>query len=338
MDWIEYKNKFINEARKNKKSNNYCEVHLQYAKKLWDNNVPIIYNQEHLCLLLGYSPYYVYAVSNSPSHFYRRFSIKKKNGNEREISEPLPSLKEIQTWILDNILINMEISSYAKAYIKGRSIKENARFHRRQKKVLTLDIENFFGNLSPWMVYRKFLDIGYKEEVAIILTNLCCLDGCLPQGAPTSALLSNIVLHDLDIVIAGYTFPKKIRFTRYADDMTFSGDFNEREVISFVRKQLKPYSLKINNAKTRVRCQGQQQEVTGIIVNQKMQISKRTRKNIRQAMYYIKKYGLESHLNYIDENHQNYLLHLLGIINFALFVNPNDKELREYQIILRKIQ
>ncbi len=331
MEWIEYKLKFIEIAKKNKKSEIYCDKWLKYAKNLWEKGLPIIFTQNHLCALLGYDPIYVYAVSNSPIKFYRCYKIPKKTIGERHIAEPLPNLKEIQRWILDNILYRFEVSPYAKAYIKGKSVKDNVRFHRRQKKVLTLDIKDFYDNLTNWMVFQLFIEVGYNESVAMMLTNLCCLEGSLPQGAPTSSALSNILMKDFDYKIGEFCKNSKIRFTRYADDMTFSGDFDETMIISYVKKSLKKLQLSINDSKTRVRKQGQQQEVTGIIVNYKPQIAKKVRKDIRKNMYYINKYGLQSHLMYIKEERSRYIEHLFGLINYALFINPNDKEMKRYK-------
>ena len=331
MEWIEYELKFAEAAQNKNKSKKYCDQWLKYAKKLWDHNLPIIFTQNHLCALLGYDPLYVYAVSNSPHNFYHCYQIPKKNGGKRNISEPLPNLKEIQRWILENILYKFELSPYAKAYIKGKSIKDNVRFHRRQKKVLSLDIKDFYDHLTDWLVYQLFVEVGYSEAVAMMLTNLCCLDGSLPQGAPTSAALSNILLKDFDYKIGELCKVSKIRFTRYADDMTFSGDFNERKVLLWVRKNLKELNLSINEAKTRVRKQGQQQEVTGVIVNYKPQVAKCVRKDIRKNLYYINKYGLQSHLEYIKEERSKYLEHLFGLVNYALFINPNDNEMKKYK-------
>lgn len=251
---------------------------MKYAKKLYDKRLPIIFNQEHLCLLLGYKKQYVYSVSNSPADFYRYYKIPKKNGNFRQISEPLPSLKEIQKWILDNILVNVDTSVYAKAYIKKKSIKDNARFHRKQKVLLSLDIKNFFDSISSDKIFDLFWNLGYKEDVVVMLTNLCCLNGSLPQGAPTSPMLSNIVLEDFDNEIGLYTMEQKIRYTRYADDMTFSGDFHPGKIISKVKRQLNDLGLKLNDEKTRTRGRGQRQEVTGIVVNEKMQLPRPERK------------------------------------------------------------
>lgn len=330
MDWDNYCLEFQRQAYKAGKSREYCDKWLQYAHKLAARGLPVIYDQKHLCQLVGYRQEYVYAVSNAQEHFYRRYSIPKKNGGSREISEPLPSLKEIQRWILDNILEKVKISVYAKAYVKGKSIRENARFHKKQKILLSLDIEKFFDNIKSERVYHVFRDLGYAENVVVMLTNLCCLDGCLPQGAPTSPALSNIILTGFDDQIGNYIKDKKIRYTRYADDMTFSGDFYPGKIIGFVRRKLDPLGLSLNNEKIRTRRQSQRQEVTGVVVNEKMQLPKSLRKRIRQEMYYIRKYGLESHQQYCEMTKSNYLEHLRGIIQYGLFINPGDRELRSY--------
>ena len=330
VNWENYCVEFRKEAALKGKNEEYCNIWLQYAKVLFDKGLPIIYNQEHLCLLLGYKEEYVFAVSNSASNFYRNYEIPKKNGGVREISEPLPSLKEIQRWILDNVLSSISISVYAKAYVKKKSIKENARFHKRQEVLLTLDVSDFFDSISSEKIYNMFLDLGYKEDVVVMLTNLCCLNGCLPQGAPTSPMLSNIILRQFDNVIGKYTNEKKIRYTRYADDMTFSGTFNPGQIISVVRKELFRLGLQLNENKTRVRRKGQRQEVTGIVVNEKLQLPKNVRKKIRQELYYIRKYGLESHMEYCDISKEKYLQHLIGKIQYGLFINPYDYELQDY--------
>ena len=336
VDWERYCKEFKNEAYYKGKDEEYCGRWLEYAKKLHENNVPIIYNQEHLCLLLGYQKEYVYAASNSANNFYRNYEIPKKNGGKRKISEPLPSLKEIQRWILDNILTSMQVSVYAKAYINHKSIKDNAKFHKKQKIVLSLDVENFFENITADKVYDVFLSVGYRMDVAVMLTKLCCLEDCLPQGAPTSPMLSNIIMKEFDNVVAKYTGNKKIRYTRYADDMTFSGDFNPGQIISFIKKELNRLGLKLNEGKIRTRCIWQRQEVTGIVVNEKMQLPKVTRKKIRQEMYYIKKFGLESHMEHCNIKKENYIYHLRGKIQYALFINPYDDELKEYLEYLEK--
>lgn len=330
MDWNNYYYDFCKQAKECGKNDEYCKQWLEYAHNLYEHNLPIIYNQEHFSMLVGYKLEYLYAVSNSPNNFYRHYQIPKKSGGTRPIDEPLPSLKEIQRWILDNILVHMKISVYAKAYVKDKSIRDNARFHKKQKKVLSLDIKDFFLSVSSKKVFELFTNAGYSSDVVVMLTNICCLNGSLPQGAPTSPMLSNIILYGFDCQIGKYTGERKIRYTRYADDMTFSGDFSTGQIISLVKKNLYQIGLRLNGDKTRTRCPNQRQEVTGIVVNEKMQLPKNIRKKIRQEMFYIKKFGLDSHLQYLEIQKENYIAHLRGVIHHGLFINPRDNELKSY--------
>ena len=335
MEWNNYLKLFteiaINKGYNDKDINEL----LLYAKKIYDKNLPIIFSPKHFAHLVGYKLSFLYKITNSQIHFYRTFEIPKKNGQLRKISEPLPSLKEIQKWILENILENCEISPYAKAFIKKRSIRENARFHRNQKILLTLDIKDFFQSIKYNNIYGIFMNLGYTKNLSVLLTNICTLNGELPQGAPTSPYLSNLFFKRIDSRIFGFTNKQKIRYTRYADDMTFSGDFEPGMVINFIKKILSNYKLEINDEKIRTRKKHQRQEVTGIVVNNKlMQSPKSLRKEIRKEMYYIEKYGLDSHLEKINCYKANYVKHLLGLINFVHFVNPKDTYADKYKKLL----
>ena len=123
-------------------------------------------------------------------------------------------------------------------------------------------------------MYAFFARLGYTIPVATMLENLCCLGGTLPQGAPTSPSLSNLLMRGVDKRIAGFIKQKGIFYTRYADDMTFSGDFEPGMVIKFVRSVLHDVGLQINEKKLRVRRPSQRQEVTGVVVNEKIQVVK----------------------------------------------------------------
>lgn len=335
MDWIEYERNYIRMAKLKGKSDVYCIDQLEYAKELFEKGLPIIYNQEHLCKLLGYDNKYVYSLSNDSFKFYRKFTILKKNGKERVINEPLPSLKEIQNWILKEILNNIQVSPYAKAYIKNKSIKDNARFHKKQNKVLSIDLQDFFPSIEFNRVLNVFRKSGYRENVAVMLANICCLDGSIPQGSPTSPALSNIIASKLDYQIVKYIEDSKIRYTRYADDLTFSGNFNEGNLIKNIERIVNNQGFFINNEKTRVRTRNQRQEVTGIVVNEKMQIERAIRRRIRSDVYYIQKYGLHSHINKIGEKRTNYIYHLIGLASYILFINPYDLKMKNYVEILK---
>jgi len=331
MNWDQYEEKFYYYAKYSEKSEQYIKSCLVYAKPIFERNLPIIYDQIHLSLLTGYKLEYLIKVSNAPSHFYRTFQIPKKRNNEfRLIKEPLPNLKFIQRWILDNILNQLEPSPYTKAFRKGYSIKDNAKFHIGQKKLLSLDIKSYFDSINYKMVYTFFRSLKYSKSVAVMLSNICTLNDSLPQGAPTSPMLANLITKRLDKRLAGYANKNNLRYTRYADDITISGDFNEGPVIRVVKSILNTEGFKINDNKTRIRKRNQQQEVTGIVVNEKLQASRKYRRDFRQKMYYIKKYGIQSHMSTIGvKDKDTYLYSLIGMANFILNVNPDDSEIDE---------
>src|SRR5690625_28519 len=339
MNWNQYKNDFFHYAKYNGKSQEYVDVCLTYAKRLFEQNIPIIYDQYHLSLLVGYKLEYLIKVSNSSKHFYRSFQVPKHGNNEfRLISEPLPNLKDIQKWILNSILNQLEPSPYSKAFRKGYSIKDNAKFHKGQKKVLTMDIKNYFGSIKYSNVYSFFRELSYTKSVAVMLSNICTLNDALPQGSPTSPMLANLITRNLDKRIAKYAIKNKIRYTRYADDITMSGDFDVGTVIRVVKSISKSEGFKINDGKTRVRTQNQQQEVTGIVVNEKLQAPRKYRRDLRQNIYYIEKHGFQSHVDFIGAKDKiAYLYTLIGMANFIININPLDEEAIENYNYLKEL-
>ncbi len=309
---------------------------LNYAEPIYLNKLPVIYNISHLSALVGYNTTYLRRAikSGNTPYFYRKYSIPKKNGGSRTINEPLPSLKEIQQWILNNILYNIPISRYAKAYTKKRGLKDHLKYHKDQNIVLTLDIENFFGMLSIDKVRPIFLSRGYSEWVSDLITKLCCLNDTLPQGAPTSPRLSNIIMFPFDESISKYCKTKDIKYTRYADDLAFSGDLEKEEIVDLVSSELTKIGLSLNKEKTMYMSRDQPQLISGVLVNKVIQVPRSKRDELRQAFYYIDKFGLESHLAHINSNKGNYLKHLIGIANYITYINPKDSEA---QIIKQKL-
>jgi RNA-directed DNA polymerase len=293
------------------------------------------YLQSHpsFCLV-GYKKEYLKKAALHTSYFYRNFEITKKNGKKRSISEPLPSLKEIQIWILENILEKVPVSPFAKAYKPKTSLVENLKFHKNQPKVFTLDLENFFPSIRIELVEKVFLKLGYSKMVSNLLAKLCTKDSVLPQGAPTSPYLSNLIFKEADTIIFEYCKQRKIKYTRYADDLSFSGDFDENELLEKVTETIKNLSLRINESKTKLMTPDMRQTVTGIVVNEKLQVTFNKRNELRQAMYYIMKFGFDEHRVYKEINQANYLEHLLGKINFVLQINPKDFEFSRYKALL----
>ena len=169
----------------------------------------------------------------------------------------------------------------------------------------------------------------------MLLTYLCTYDEHLTQGSPTSAYISNLVMKDFDEVIGTWCDNENISYTRYSDDMTFSGNFKPSEVIIKVRKMLYKLGLQLNNDKIHIVKNSASQCVTGLVVNEKVQVDSKYRKKIRQEMYYIEKYGIKYHLNKINKsNPKKYLNSLYGRILYVLQINDSI----EFQAYKNKIK
>lgn len=283
----------------------------------------------------------IYSISNNIEKNYKIYKIKKRNGKYRTIYEPNSILKQIQKQILINILNNKSISKYGKAYHKGIQLKDNAIFHINKEMILKLDIENFFENISFLDIYNSCFPIEYfPKSVGMILTYLCTYNNHLTQGSPTSPYISNLVMKEFDEELGNWCNLRNISYTRYSDDMTFSGQFNPSELIVKVRKMLYKLGLSLNNDKIRIIHKSSRQNVTGIVVNEKMQVNIKYRNKIRQEIYYIKKFGLSSHLKKCDINikPKKYLNGLYGRILYVLQINETDKEFIKYKQFLEKLK
>ena len=282
----------------------------------------------------------LYSISNNVESNYKVYKIKKRNGKYRTIHEPNTLLKHIQKQILINILNNKSISEYAKAYHKGISLKDNANPHINKEIILKLDIKDFFENISFLNIYNFCFQIEYfPKSVGMLLTTLCTYEDHLTQGSPTSAYISNLVMKDFDEEIGFWCKENGISYTRYSDDMTFSGSFNPSDIIKKVRKMLYSLGLQLNSDKIYVVTKNACQTVTGLVVNDKVQVGIKYRKEIRKEVYYINKYGLQSHLKKINENDKKrYLNSLYGRILYVLQINKNDKEFISYKGIINKIK
>lgn len=300
----------------------------------------IIYRElSSLCQDLGYSARTLYSVSNAIEKHYHETELIKSNGETRLLHVPDKLLKSIQRRIADTILALEPISDYATAYRTLGSTSRNAIVHVGKKKVLKLDIRKFFDHITyPMVKERVFTEDKYSEQNRILLSVLCVYTHQLPQGAPTSPAISNIVMRDFDEVVGKWCDKKGIAYTRYCDDMTFSGDFNEKEVITFVDFELRKNGFFINHKKTVCLHDGQRKEVTGIVVNEKISAPAHYKKKIRQEMYYINKYGLESHVARTDnkQSMDMYVSGLLGRINYVLSIEPLNSEMSGYRNILSK--
>ena len=281
---------------------------------------------------LGISAKTLYAVSNNLGRHYHKVKLAKKNGGYRILSVPDEILKSIQKQIAEVLLIHMPVSRYAKAYRFDSSTLHNAEHHVSKQVVLKLDILHFFDSIWYSTVKDKvFPEEIYAEPLRILLTMLCYHKDALPQGAPSSPAITNIILYEFDELVGHWCRERNIAYTRYCDDMTFSGDFDPAEVIRFVTMELKKLGFLLNEQKTRIQRPGQQQTVTGIVVNEKMSIPSDYRRKLRQELYYCSKFGIQEHLQKtgLEIPEETYRMQLLGKIHYVLQVHPDDRDMLE---------
>lgn len=288
---------------------------------------------------LGFDAKTLYGLSNNiPAHYHKEF-IPKSDGTKRELSVPDFILKQVQKSIADNILAYYPVSRFAQGYAFGSSVRKNAMPHVGKKKVLKLDIEGFFDHIR----YSKVKDIvffkeKFSEQIRILLTMLCYYRDVLPQGAPSSPAITNIVMFDFDEKIGAYCEKYGISYTRYCDDMTFSGDFDEKAVIELVKRELKKLGLFLKNRKTVIVPYSKRQTVTGIVVNEKVNPARDYRKKIRMEIYCIQKFGLGDHLTWIGEtDKEKYLNCLKGRVAYVLQIVPRNKEFMKYKDFLKNV-
>lgn len=240
-----------------------------------------------IALALGVSSRLLTALMHKPESHYRTFEIPKANGKPRVIRAPRTMMKMVQYFLLDYFLKNLRVHESATAYEPGCSIRANALIHVGKKYVANIDVSNFFPSLSASIIHSRLCALGIKAVTAYTISRLCTYEGGLPQGAPTSAALSNIVLFEFDEALSRYCESKGLDYTRYADDISISGHDEQliRDTIVFAEHQLHSYDLALNNDKTRIFKSSTRQIVTGVVVNEWPQPSRHERRKLRAALH-----------------------------------------------------
>lgn len=258
-------------------------------------------------------------------YYYKEIRIPKKRGGERSLQVPVILLRSIQKWILDNILNNLYVSEFAMGFCKAKSIVTNANVHLNKKCIVNMDLKDFFPSITQEQVFRIFYYYGYTIGVSNMLARICTYEEFLPQGAPTSPYISNLVCLRLDKRLSKMAERYKATYSRYADDITFSSNGDISNIVEAAEEIINSEGFKVNSRKTRVLFQHQRQEVTGLLVNgEKVRVEKSYLKKLKQEIYYCKKYGVDNHLNHIGCTKRFYKDHLYGKV---YFVNMVDSEI-----------
>ncbi len=201
----------------------------------------------------------------------------------RWIEAPSDDLKELQRLILDTHLYQLEPTEYAHGFVPGRSIVTNASCHVGKKWVLTADIKNFFPSVTKSQVIDALAPLKLEPERQAIIVELVTLRGHLPQGAPTSPHLANLVVREMDLSIARWANRYDVSYTRYADDLTLSGEL--RPNLQELRRKVRAAGFQLAASKTRIMHSDQRQSVTGLVVNEKVSLPRGKRRVLRAMLH-----------------------------------------------------
>jgi RNA-directed DNA polymerase len=243
-----------------------------------------------LGVYLGVSKKLISAIALRPQKYYRSFEIIKPNGRRRIIHAPRVFLKTIQRYILDCILTPVLPHEAACGFRRGFSCATGANRHLQRPFLWNIDLKDFFPSIPTRRVIQAFTEIGYPGGAASLLASLTCLDDRLPQGAPTSPALANLIFYPADVQISDAASGRKIVYTRYADDLSFSSlvpiseDFRHT-VAQIVRDS----HFNINPSKSRLMGPKCGRQVTGLTVNEKLSIPRKKRRQLRAQFHNVEK-------------------------------------------------
>jgi len=263
-----------------------------YFDKLEKRDLPIILSFRHLADIVGLPASRLGAMSYATDRFYRTFQIPKRSGGMREIAAPLPDLSAVQRWIAANILrsLSVDLSAAVTAYTPGRSIIDHVECHLSSAQLLKLDLRDFFPSISTARVCQLFVEAGYTLAVARTLAALSTMHGSLPQGAPSSPLISNLVLDTFDRSVSSLCSSRGLNYTRYADDIVISGD-QLGDIQDGVSLLASDNGFKLNYKKVKAyTAPDEPRFVTGLMIkNGRVRLPKASRRRIRaQTHYYIR--------------------------------------------------
>ncbi|MGE0589861.1 MAG: reverse transcriptase domain-containing protein [Cyclobacteriaceae bacterium] len=253
---------------------------------------------------------------------YGYFKLMKRSGGFRELMTPDKELKFIQNWILENILSKYPLNVACCGFRKNYSIVSNAKVHEKAKYIMKVDLLKFYDTITEKQVFKIFASMGYLPNLAVDLAKLTTSHHrkeywdrfdeeektklkyfyekrppVLPQGSPTSPMLSNIAATNLDKRLTGLSKANRFNYSRYADDLTFSADnLLDLPNIDFIRRIIAEEGFFVNDKKTLFSKRGMKQYVTGLTITHGVHVSKRYRREILTHLYFSKKHGPQNHL------------------------------------------
>lgn len=280
--------------------------------------LPVIQTIEDFSILTHISKYSIYQLSIHSAKHYKTYNVTKKSGKERTISQPSRKLKGMQSWILVNILNKVNVSSSCKGFEKNSSILDNALPHKGSNTILSLDLKDFFPSITSKQIFNVFKSLGYNNKISTVLTNICTFNKALPQGSPCSPKLANLVAWRLDLRIQGYVGKRGLNYTRYADDLTFSGLSPAKvvKILPMVKHIINNENFEINRSKTRIAGAARAKTVTGLVISgENIGIGKKKYNKLRSKIF---------HLTLPENQGDNKLFH--EVCGWISYLNSVDKK------------
>jgi RNA-directed DNA polymerase len=325
----------------------------EYAKRLTAKQLPVIYSLPHLAMSIGIDISLTVRITETDRRtYYKRFKLQKRSGGFRTIQSPDNPLRYIQRWILANILNKIPSHDACLGFDPKTSILKNASVHVNQKAILKIDLLRFFDSVNEHRVYGIFKSLGFHSNLSVSLAKLCTIvhaenffsefreyevqlrdrikaesTGVLPQGGPTSPKLANLIARRLDIRIQYLCNKHSLKYSRYADDLTLSGDKEKLEKVKkTVYKIIKDEGFFPNLSKTRLLLRGQKYIVTGLNVSSdRPRVSRKRKKEIEHHLYHCQK-GVQRHIQKACITQRNFKDWLLGSICFVYGIEPTVGE------------
>jgi len=313
-----------------KRDSDLVRGYLAFLSKCAERDLPAVFEERHLSRLIGVDyREMVFYLSSAPAR-YRQFRIPKRLGGSREINVPAPLLLAIQQWILKNILYKLPMSEVAHGGIPGRSIFSNAAPHLGARSLLKMDLKDFFDTVRLPKGIRIFEAAGYSPHLSRSLALLCFESGRLPQGAATSSVLANLAAISMDYRLSALAKKYGLNYSRYVDDLTFSGRSIGPRFTLLVQKVVDDSGFIINRDKTRLMRGPSPKFVTGLSVGgDRLRVPRVFKREVKNNAFQLARRGVESHLNATESHDPLILEKVMGQLAFWLQAEPDSKSAKQ---------
>lgn len=288
------------------------------------HGLPKINSINDIAVHTRYPVWQLWNMQFKTDDFYQCFDVAKKLGGTRTICTPSASLKNVQRWVLRSILNRLQVSHHCYGFYPGAKLRDHALQHQSAKAMLTLDIADFFGSIEIPRIRNVFTLAGYSSTSALVLSRLCSYRNILPQGAPSSPRIANLVCWRMDQRLAGLANHCQLVYTRYADDLTFSGPSAQvlSRILGLIVHIVRDSGFAVNQKKTRIAGPGRALRVTGLTIHPEgVGIGRRRLRTLRAQIHRL----------HWGENLDD-IAHIQGWLDYV-----SDADSRRYAMLIRYI-